>query len=147
MAPRFLRVFFCIYLRPGKPFLRPEDSSKWFLSVVVVYASSCLGVPVLRKTTRISQRYPYCALWGFWCLNMANLVRYPLPLFWAFPPWRACEVGVQYFRKRGISAILARYHMKTKQKGCDTPLCDTISTRYCATWGLSRTGPQSFSPD
>ena len=24
---------------------------------------------------------PYCALWGFWCLNMANSVRYPLPLF------------------------------------------------------------------
>ena len=24
---------------------------------------------------------PYCALWGFWCLNMANWVRYPLALF------------------------------------------------------------------
>ena len=24
---------------------------------------------------------PFCALWGFWCLNMANWVRYPLPLF------------------------------------------------------------------
>ena len=32
---------------------------------------------------------------GCWCLNMANWVRYPLPLFWAFPPWRACEVEVQ----------------------------------------------------
>ena len=52
---------------------------------------------------------PYCAIprdylsdtpllraMGFWCLNMANWVRYPLPLFWAFPPWRACEVEVRY---------------------------------------------------
>ena len=27
---------------------------------------------------------------------MANWVRYPLPLFWAFPTWRACEVEVRY---------------------------------------------------
>ena len=39
---------------------------------------------------------PYCALWGFWCLNMANWVRYPLYLFSAFPPWRPCEVEVRY---------------------------------------------------
>ena len=52
---------------------------------------------------------PYCAIprdylsdspllraMGFWCLNMANWVRYPLQLFWwVFPPWRACEVEVQ----------------------------------------------------
>ena len=38
-------------------------------------------------------------------------------------------------RKRGISAILARHHMKTKQNTCDTPLCDTISQGYCAVWG------------
>ena len=48
---------------------------------------------------------PYCAIpqdylsdthllraMGFWCLNMAN----PLLRFWAFPPWRACEVEVRY---------------------------------------------------
>ena len=34
-----------------------------------------------------------------------------------------------------ISAILARYPMKTRQMGCDTPLCDTISKGYCAIWG------------
>ena len=38
-----------------------------------------LSGPVLRDTARPSQRY--CALWGFWCLNIANWVRYPLPLF------------------------------------------------------------------
>ena len=46
---------------------------------------------------------PYCALWGFWCLNMANWVRYPLPLFWAFPPWRAWEVEVRYPPSKGVS--------------------------------------------
>ena len=46
--------------------------------------------------------------------------------------------------KRGISAILARYPMKTRQMGCDIPLCDTISKGYCAIWGgVSRTGPLS----
>ena len=41
-----------------------------------------LSCPVLRDTARLSQRYPpYCALWGFWCLNMASWVRSPLPLF------------------------------------------------------------------
>ena len=38
-------------------------------------------------------------------------------------------------QKRGISAILARYRMKKRQKGCDAPLCDTIWKRYCAIWG------------
>ena len=37
--------------------------------------------------------------------------------------------------KRGISAILARYPLKTRQNACDTPLCDTISKGYCAIWG------------
>ena len=85
-----------------------------------------LSGPVLRDTREtISAIPPYCALWGFWCLNMANWVRYPLPLFWAFPPWRACEVEVDTPLKRGISAILARYPMKTRQMGAIPPLYDT----------------------
>ena len=61
-----------------------------------------LSGPVLRDTARLSQRYPpYFALWGFWCLNMANWVRYPLPFFWAFPSWRACEVEVRYPPQKG----------------------------------------------
>ena len=43
---------------------------------------SALSGPVLRDTARLSQRYPPIARYGvFWCLNMANWVRYPLPLF------------------------------------------------------------------
>ena len=41
-----------------------------------------LVAPYCGDTARLSQRLPpYCALWGFWCLNMGNWVRYPLPLF------------------------------------------------------------------
>ena len=76
--------------------------------------------PVLRDTSAITP--PYCALWGFWCRNMTNWVRYPpSPFAEPFPlgehaKWR-CDTPPQ----RGISAILARYHMKTRQNGCDTP--------------------------
>ena len=31
--------------------------------------------------------------------------------------------------------------MKTRQNARDTPLCDTISKRYCAIWGVSLIGP------
>ena len=71
----------------------------------------------------------YCALWGFWCLNMANSVQYPLPLFWAFPLWRGGgAIAPPPHKKRGISesAMPARYPI-TRQNACDTPLCDTIS--------------------
>ena len=30
---------------------------------------------------------------------------------------------------------------ENKANGCDTPLCDTISKRYCAIGGVARTGP------
>ena len=87
-----------------------------------------LSGPILRVTARLSQRYPpYCALWGFWCLNMANRVRYPLPLFLSvsFPlgehaKWR-CDTpppptkgylsdtcAIPYETRQNASAILSR---------------------------------------
>ena len=54
-----------------------------------------------------------CALWGFWCLNMANWVRYPSPFFWAFPHWRACEVEVRYPSSKTVSQ---RYLRDTQWK-------------------------------
>ena len=106
-----------------------------------------LSGPVLRESPRdYLSDTPYCALWGFWCLNMANWVRYPLPLLSAFPPWRACEVEVRYppppTQKGYLSNTCAMPH-ENKANGCDTPLCGTISKRYCAIWGVSRTGPLS----
>ena len=54
-----------------------------------VSSGPTLSGPVLRDTARLSQRYPPIArygvfgvsTWPIWCLNMANWVRYPLPLF------------------------------------------------------------------
>ena len=67
---------------------------------------------------------------------MANWVRYPLPLSERFPFLESMQSGGAIpLRKSGISAILARCPTKTRQTGCDTPLCDTISKGYCAIWG------------
>ena len=66
---------------------------------------------------------------------MANWVRYPLPLFWAFPTWRACEVEVRYPPSKGVSQRYLRDTLENTANGCDTSLCDTISTGYCAIWG------------
>ena len=46
--------------------------------------------------------------------------------------------------KRGISAILARYPVKTRQNTCDTPSA-ILSRKGIARYGsVSRTGPLSF---
>ena len=68
----------------------------------------------------------------------------PLP-FLSISPLESMRSGdaTTPHHKRGISAILVRYHMKTRQNGCDTPLCDLISKRHCAIGGgrVSCTGP------
>ena len=60
------------------------------------------------------------------------------------PLWRACEVEVRYSPlKRGISAILARYPLKTRQMGAIPPSA-TLSRKGIARYGgVSRTGPLS----
>ena len=69
---------------------------------------------------------------------MANWVRYPLPFSERFPPgehakWR-CDTPL----KRGISAIPARYPMKTRQ----IPPSAILSRKGIARYGeVSRTGP------
>ena len=99
-----------------------------------------LSGPVFsRYRETISAIPPYYALWGFWCLNMANWVRYPLLLFWAFPPWRACEVEVRYPPPRGISAILARYPMKIRHMGAIPPSAILSRQGNCAIWATKRT--------
>ena len=76
---------------------------------------------------------------------MANWVRYPLSLFGAFPPWRACEVEVRYPPlKRGISAILARYPMKTRQMGAIPPSAILSRKGIARYGGVSCTGPVSL---
>ena len=70
---------------------------------------------------------PYCALWGFWCLNMANWVRYPSPFSERFPlgehAKRRCDtpqegVSQRYLRdtllKQGkwVRYAPLRYHLE-----------------------------------
>ena len=75
-------------------------------------------------------------LWGFWCLNMANWVRYPLPLFSAFPPLESMRSGgaIPPPQKGYLSDTCAMPY-ENRANGCDTPLCDAISKGHCAIWG------------
>ena len=107
-----------------------------------------LGGRVSCDTVRLSQQHtPSLRALGFsnWCLNMANWMRYPLPLLCfrlgEHAKWR-CDTPPPPPNKRGISAILAGYPMKTREN-VRYPLCDAISKGYCAIWGVSRTGPLS----
>ena len=85
---------------------------------------------------------------GVFVSQHGQLGAIPPPPFLSVSPWRSYEVEVRYPPpKRGISAVLARYPMKTRQNACDTPLCDTISKRYCVIGGVSRTGPLSVGPN
>ena len=65
------------------------------------------------------------------------------PLSERFPPWRACEVEVRYPPpiKRGISAIPARYPMKTRQMGAIPPSAIPSRKGIARYGGVSRTGP------
>ena len=97
-----------------------------------------LSGPVLRDTARLSQRYPPIARYGVFGVSTWPIgCDTPSPFSERFPlgehaKWR-CDTPPP--PKRGISAILAQYPMKTRQNACDTPLCDTISKGYCAVWG------------
>ena len=83
----------------------------------------------------ISAMPPYCALWGFQCLNMANWVRYRPFSEW-FPrgeqaKWRCDTPPTQ----KGYLSDTCAIPYENKAKACDTPLCDTISKGHCAIWG------------
>ena len=80
---------------------------------------------VSRDAARLSQGYPPIARYG-----VSGVSTWPIgcdtpSLFSeAVPPWRACEVEVRYPpppHKRGSSAILARYRVKTQQKRAIPP--------------------------
>ena len=96
-----------------------------------------LSGPVLRDTARLSQRYPPIARYGVFGVSTWPIgCDTPSPFSEPFPLGEHSRSGGAIPPlKRGISAILARYPMKNKAKGCDTPLCDSISKGYCAIWG------------
>ena len=88
-----------------------------------------LSGPVLRNTARLSQRYPLLRAMGFLVSQHGQLGAISPSPFLSVSPLESVRSGGTNPPplKRGISAILARYPLKTRQSACDTPLCDTIS--------------------
>ena len=116
---------------------------KYRRSKVQVSEGPNLSGPVLRDTARLSQRYPPIARYGVFGVSTWPIgCDTPPPLSGRFPPWRACEVEVRYPPlKRGISAILARYPLKTRQKRAIPPSAILSRKGIARYGGVSRTGP------
>ena len=80
--------------------------------------------PVLRDTARLSQRYPPIACYGVFAVSQHDQLG-AMPPFLSLLPSESMRSGGAIPppppHRRSISAILARYHLKTRQKGCDTP--------------------------
>ena len=107
-----------------------------------------LSGPVLRDTARLSQRYPPIARYGVFGVSTWPIgCDTPSPFSGRCPigehaKWR-CDTPPQ---KGGISAIPARYPMKTRQMG-GIPPSAILSRKGIARYGgVSRTGPLSSSP-
>ena len=102
-----------------------------------------LSGPVLRDTARLSQRYPHIARYGVFGVSAWPLgCDTPSPFSEHFPlgehaKWR-CDTPPL---KRGISAILARYPMKTRQMGAIPPSAILSRKGIARYGGVSRTGP------
>ena len=82
-----------------------------------------LSGPVLRDTARLSQRYPPIARYGVFGFS-------PWPIGCGTPPSFLSVSPLEHMRsrgaippplKRGISAILPRYPLKTRQRGARLP--------------------------
>ena len=89
--------------------------------------------PVLRDTARLSQRYPPIARYGVFGVSTWPIGCDTPPPFQSISPLESIrEVEVRYPPlKRGISAILARYPMKTRQMGAIPP-CAILSRKGIA---------------
>ena len=98
----------------------PAGGSKWAILVVAPYCA-------IPRDYLSDTPYPLLREMDFWCLNIANWVRYPLP------KWR-CDTPPPPPQKGHLSDTCA-IPSENKANGCDTPLCDTISKGYCAIWG------------
>ena len=82
-----------------------------------------LSGPVLRDTARLSQRYPLLRAMGFLVSQHGQLGAIPPAPFLSVSPVESMRSGgaIPPPPKRGISAILARYPVKTRQMGAIPP--------------------------
>ena len=102
-----------------------------------------LSGPVLHDTARLSQRYPPIARYGVFGVSTWPIgCNTPSPFSERFPfgehaNWR-CDAPPP---QRGISAIPARYPMKTRQMGAIPPSAILSRKGIARYGGVSRTGP------
>ena len=81
----------------------------------------------------------YCALWGFWCLNMANWVRYPLPLSERFLPlgqrakWR-CNTPPPPPPQKGYLSDIGAIPHENKAKWVRYPPSAILSRQGISHW-------------
>ena len=70
---------------------------------------------------------------------MAKWVRYtPSPFFWAFPPWRACEVEVRYPPSKGVSQRYLRDTLWKQGKRVRYPPLRYYLERVLSHWAAKR---------
>ena len=105
-----------------------------------------LSGPVLRDTARLSQRYPpSLRAMGFLGSEHGKLGAIPPPPFLSVFPLESMRSGGAIPPpQRGISAILARYPMKTRQMGAIPPFAILSQKGIARYGGVSRTGPLSL---
>ena len=120
----------------------PPELSKFRFSMVR------LSGPVLRDTARPSQRYPpQLRAMGFLVSQHGQLGAIPPPPFLSISPVESIRSGGAIPPpKRGISAILAQYPMKTRQMGATPPSAILSQKGIVRQRGVSRTGPSVLIP-
>ena len=108
-------------------------SSNSLPKVAIIWA---LSGPVLRDTARLSQRCPLLRAMRFLVSQHGQLGAIPPPPFLSVSPLESMRSGgaIPPPQKGYLSDTFAIPY-ENKANGCDTPLCDTISKRYCAIWG------------
>ena len=122
----------------GTPFLRLWDTP----SLALLWSACC----VCWHEARLRREgYPPIARYGVlgvstWPIGCDT----PSPFSEHVPLGEHAKWRSDTTHERGISAILARYHTETRQKGCDTP--SAILSRKGIAWygGVSRIGPLSL---
>ena len=85
---------------------------------------------------------PLIARYGVLVSQHGQLGAIPTPPFLSISPLESMRIGgAMPPLKRGISALLARYPMKTRQTGAIPPSAILSRKGVARYWGVSRTGP------
>ena len=111
----------------------------WLDAARICFLMRFLSGPVLHDTARLSQRYPPSPrAMGFLVSQHGQLGAIPPPPFLCVSPLESMRSGGAITPpQKGYLSDTGTIPYENKANGCNTPLCDTISKRYCAMGGLS----------